>query len=430
MVLGASKKVLYKYFMNCDADRVLQFEHIRMKSLRSSYSKVALAVTPIASLFMLVTSALAAPLSDDATTIGEASVAAALDSAPASELSEKVRSLSSTELRADGLGQLSTKAFANLPRISIDAMDFSDRQLRGYLGDRRLQAQDISKSAQYTGFSSLRIGFNGVAWENIYDAKADRERYKVRDLTLRINADIAPIPNLIVGVSAGVDAIDMRLNPIRKPRSTQFNYYFGPYVSFTNGMFYVDGAVGYNYADYNLRREVNIGGLTDKLVSKAEGDGWSASTEVGAHLRIGKVRVQPNVGLSYRYADITPFRENGGTSAVIVNSFNAKSVRGTIGAKVGVEVKRGAWSLQPSFDAQLQHEFRERPESQIRSRFVTGSTRVMVSEPARYARNVANLGFSVTASHRDNYAVRIGYVGQVASDRHSHAATLTLSRRL
>ena len=392
------------------------------------------ALAGLTAFIALVQTAHAAPYGPYAATPGEAAMAAALDAPSAMSTSEQAAMLASIDAlpagaaRADALGQLSARSYSLLPRLSIQSMDAADREIRQYLVERRSIAMDASASIPVSGDRTIHMMLTGGIRQAKYDGAVDRPEARSDSRSIRFAIDVSPVRNLIVGATLGIDGIDARLDSEQRPRITSFNSQIGPYASFHNGRFYVDATAAYSFSEFKLRRQLSWTGFTDGLKAAADGDGWAATVEAGGMLRAGAVRLQPFAGLHYRYADIGGFREGGGPAALEVASFRTQSVRGTIGARASATVMKGDWTLRPTIEAQWQRELRARPDSRIEARFDSGAIPIFTLRPSRLARNAGLASASVTATHRSRTAFRLGYTGEYASDRHVHAATLSVSR--
>jgi len=380
--------------------------------------------------------ALAAPYGPSAVTPGEKAVAGALDAIPASStaynpIRTSLDALPNNAARADALNQLSPRNYRLLPRLAIQAMDASDREIRGYLAQRRDMALDASGGTPTSGKETITFTAMFGAKQMKYEARADRPHANSDSRSIRAGLDIAPMDGMIVGMSLGIDGIDANLDRRQPPRITQFHVSVGPYASYTNGRYYVDATAGYTMSQATLRRQVSWTNFGDQLVTHgADGDSTAASVEAGGILQLGALRAQPFVGVAYRYADISGFVERGGPAALAVAKFKTESLRGTVGARATANVRRGAWTIRPEASAQWQREFRTRPDSRIEAIFIAGNgSPIFTLPPGRHARNAGIFGASLTAVHNERTAFRLGYSGEFARDRTGHAFFITANRR-
>ncbi len=379
--------------------------------------------------------ALAGPYSPYAVTPGEAAVGAMLDATPSASAGDRGAMLASIDAlptaaaRADALGQLSPRSYSLLPRLSIQSMDAADREIRSWLAERRSIALDAPASVPTSGDRTITMMLTGGVKQATYKGRTDRPEAESDSRSLRFAIDVKPVRGLIVGATLGIDGIDARLDPAQRPRISQFNSMIGPYFSYSNGRFYADATASYTLSEYKLRRQIGWPGFTDRMVAPVDGDGWAASGEAGAMVRAGAVRIQPFAGLHYRYADVSGFTENGAAAALQVAAFRTKSLRGALGARASVNVAKGGWILRPSVEAQWQRELRSHADSRIEARFATRDLPIFTLRPTRLARDAGLVNAGVSATWNSRTTVRLGYAGEFSSDRHIHAATLTVGRR-
>lgn len=379
--------------------------------------------------------ALAQTYAADATTPGEASVAGALDaiqtpaSGPYSAIVGAIDALPNSGARANALGQLSPRSYRLMPRISIQSMDSTDREIRGYLAQRREMMLDASPGVPTSGDRTITFMASYGLKQGKYEARPDRPSANFDGRSIRAGIDMSPIPGLIVGASIGIDGIDANLDRSQNPRSTLFNAGVTPYASYTNGRFYVDATAGYTRSWYQLRRQVNFTGFSDRLQAGPNGDNAAGTIEAGGILKLGVLRAQPFAGLQYRYADLGGFVESGGASALAVAKFKAETVRTSLGGRVTATVKKGAWTLRPSVEAQWQRELRSRPESRVEAIFLAGGTPIFTLPSTRYDRDAAIVSAGLTAVHGERTALRLSYSGEFAHDRRLNSFAVTASRR-
>lgn len=370
----------------------------------------------------------------DATSPGEASVGATLDSVdpasgPYADIIGAVGSLSTSQARSDALGQLTPRAYRLMPRLAIQSMDMTDRDIRGYLGQRREAMLDASPGVPVHGDRTINVRFSYGLKQGKYKARPDRPRANFDSRAISAGLDVTPLPGLIVGAAIGIDGIDANLDRSQDPRSTVFNAGVTPYASYTNGRFYVDATASYTRSWYQLRRQVAFTGFNDRLQAGPNGDSAAGTVEAGALVKLGAVRVQPFAGMLYRYADLGGLVESGGSAALAVAKFKTESVRTSLGARATATIRKGAWTLRPSLEAQWQRELRSHPDSRIEAIFLNGGTPIFTLPAARYDRDGAIVGAGLTALHGERTAIRVSYIGEFGNDRRINGFAITANRR-
>jgi outer membrane autotransporter protein len=337
-----------------------------------------------------------------------------------------IDALPTVAARADALGQLSSQNYSALPKLAIQALDARAAMIGTYLADRRSRAIDGPDRADDAG--TINMVLLGDVRGARYAAAADRPKTRSDSRSIGFGVDFSPRSDVILGVMVGIDGTDARLDS-QRPRINLFNTSIGPYASINNGRVYVDASLTYNYADYKLRRQVGFGSFADRLTAKADGDGWAASGETGYMLKGGRVRIQPFAGLHYRYSEVNGLLETGGAAALRVAPYHGQSLRSSLGARVSTTIEQGRWAIRPSVQADWRYELRGRPDTRIEARPATNDLATFILQPNKLARNVATVAAGITATYGARTSVRIGYNGELASDRRIHALALSISRR-
>lgn len=371
----------------------------------------------------------------DGTTPGQAAVGAALDAlAPSAAagyagILDAIDALPDASARAEALGQLGAAPYRLMPRLSIQSMDATDREIRGYLAQRRELVLDASPGVPVSGDRTINVMVSYGLKQGDYHARPDRPRANFDSRSIRAGFDISPVPGLILGTSIGIDGIDANLDRSQQPRSTLFNANVTPYASYTNGRYYVDATAGYTRSWYQLRRQVSFTGFSDRLQSGPNGDNAAATVEAGGIFKLGVLRAQPFAGLHYRYADLGGFVESGGPASLAVAKFKTESVRSSLGMRASASLRKGAWTLRPSVEAQWQRELRSRPESRIEAIFLQGGTPIFTLPSTRYDRDGAVVGAGISAVYGERTALRLSYSGEFANDRRIHGFAITANHR-
>ena len=380
-------------------------------------------------------SASAQTLASAGTTPNQVAVGAALDAISGTATGDRraqidaIRALPPAS-RSAALGQLSPQGYTLLPRLAIQSMDANQSNLHDYIVQRRAIAEDAPATVPLSGDGTITMTLMGDLRQGLYKGAADRPRATTDSRSLQFALDFSPRPGAIVGLALGIDGVDARLDPVARPRITAFNSHIGPYASITNGRVYLDVDATYQLTEYKLRRQVGFAGFTDRLRINQDGDGWAADAETGYLLRFGAAAFQPFAGLHYRYADVSGFREVGGVSALDVARFRTKSLRSSLGARLSANVRRGNWTIRPTAQAEWRRELEKKPESRQEWRFANGDVPASFTlQPNQLKRDAAYVSAGVSATYNSRTSFRLGYVGEIASDRHVHGFVATISRR-
>jgi uncharacterized protein with beta-barrel porin domain len=381
-----------------------------------------------------ISPASAQTLASQGQTANQVAVGAGLDSITVTATGDRrtminaIRALPDVASRANALGQVSQQAYTLLPRLAIQSMDANETMLHNYIVDRRSVAADTPNTIPLSADHTVNMMLMGAVRQAKYDGARDRPKANSDSRSLLFAIDFTPRPGLLLGVSLGVDGQDARLGA-NKPRITQFNSHIGPYASYTNGKFYVDASASYNLSDYKLRREVNFAGFIDRLTATQLGDNWAASGETGILLKSGKTRIQPFVGVHYRYADVAGFQEQGGTAALQVAKYRTQSIRSSVGARISTTIEKGAWSIRPTASAEWRRELAKQPDSRIEARLASADVAIWRLQPAGLNKNAANVSAGIAATYNNRTTFRLGYIGEFGSDRRINGATVSVNHR-
>ncbi|MBP7566347.1 MAG: autotransporter outer membrane beta-barrel domain-containing protein [Burkholderiaceae bacterium] len=256
------------------------------------------------------------------------------------------------------------------------------------------------------GEQKARAGNNGFdleAWGLAAGMESDRGAQDVMGLSLGLNQARAD------GVGAGTGD-DVRV------KSTSI----GGYLSRTAPDLTVDASVLAGYNRYDTRRAVTVGGVTEQI--RGDFDGW----QVGGQVELGfpfQLRQDLSgrwlVGGRANYLSTGSYTEQGGASALSVNSANATSLQSVLGAELN-------WATAPRSAVQLRarwlHEFGDAPD--LNAAFATGgpgfTTPGIASNRDALQLGVGlrhDAGNGVTLNLRYDAEVKRGYVGHQLSAR-------------
>ncbi len=123
---------------------------------------------------------------------------------------------------------------------------------------------------------------------------------------------------------------------------------------------YVEGAIGYGYANYDASRGIAFGTLGQ--VASGTADGHDLSVEVAAGHRMAfagsdSAWIEPRAGLRFDRITREAFRESGGGVALDVEAAGWTSLRSAVGVRAGTSVTVGGWRLLPNAALAWEHDF-------------------------------------------------------------------------
>lgn len=182
-----------------------------------------------------------------------------------------------------------------------------------------------------------------------------------------------------VGTTVGVDYSFRRGGAV----GVAFNYAheFGEYAGvaggFDNNVFgvtlygtvvpienmFIDAFLGYTRKDYTFDRRVDLSISPDRLAlgridSATDSNEMNVGATLGYDFILGKFTVGPRLGVTYRDARISGFREHGSTGIeLIYDDQNVVSLTSTVGVFASMAISTGFGVLVPQAGAEYVHEF-------------------------------------------------------------------------
>jgi uncharacterized protein YhjY with autotransporter beta-barrel domain len=143
------------------------------------------------------------------------------------------------------------------------------------------------------------------------EAGAGRASYEFESEGVTIGADYRFSPNFAAGLGIGFgrDTVDIGSNGSRSRGEAQT---VAAYASFLpGGSVFIDGLIGYQWLDFDLRRYVtSTGRLID---SKRTGYQWFGSVSLGADLATGQWQITPYARLDLSRARLNGYAESTGS---------------------------------------------------------------------------------------------------------------------
>lgn len=131
------------------------------------------------------------------------------------------------------------------------------------------------------------------------------------------------------------------------------------YGSYGFGRFYADGQASYGWHDVAAVRLIDLPAPAGSVLATSSYDAaaWSASGEMGAIFRLGRVNMQPSLGLAYVGADVDGFVESGPAWALAVSSSDADSLASTLALRASGQWTMGQTRVVPDLKLGWRHEF-------------------------------------------------------------------------
>jgi uncharacterized protein YhjY with autotransporter beta-barrel domain len=227
------------------------------------------------------------------------------------------------------------------------------------------------------------------------------------------------------GVGYGRDDSDIGDNGSRSEGTA---YTFAMYASYSPGdRFFLDGLVGYQKLDYDLRRFVTSNGAF--VNGSRSGTQWFGSVSAGADFQSGAWQFTPYVRADIMRGDLEAYTETG--DAIFSLAYDNMAVDTNTGnAGVRIDYRReAAWGfLVPQFRVEYQHDFRANGSQSMRyADLPTGPFyRTSLNE---FDRTRLMLGLGLLFDLNSGWSFRLDYRGLTGSDDRDNGLQFNVDRK-
>jgi uncharacterized protein with beta-barrel porin domain len=304
------------------------------------------------------------------TTANQAAVGTALDGFTGTPTGSTLALLNAVDsvagtpgAQADALVALSPAAYSLLPEISLNAVEISETNVLRYARDLRGNAS-MPDGSTATLDRAGRVGawlLGGARFGN-YDAAIDRPAVRTGEIHVIGGLDYRFAPAIALGVFGGYSQTDARLTP-NSQQSKLKSAFVGGYGTASVGPFYLDAWGSYTDLDWDLRRAITIGSLSDATTATTRGRVYAAGASTGLSFDLAGFEVEPFAAVRYASIRINGFSEGGGSAAaLIVSNIDRESIRSNAGLRVGADFEVGGATVRPQLHGSWYHEFRDRPQ--------------------------------------------------------------------
>ncbi|KAA1057738.1 hypothetical protein FH063_001906 [Azospirillum argentinense] len=192
---------------------------------------------------------------------------------------------------------------------------------------------------------------------------------------------------------------------------------------------FVEGAIGYGYANYDASRGIAFG--TRGQGASGSADGHDVSVEIAAGHRMAfagsdSAWIEPRAGLRFDRITREAFRESGGGVALDVEAAGWTSLRSAVGVRAGTSVTVGGWRLLPDAALAWEHDFADATASTT-NRLGGVAFTADASKPGRDALVIgAGLGVALD----DRLTATIGVQDAIRARENTLSATAGLKWKL
>lgn len=192
---------------------------------------------------------------------------------------------------------------------------------------------------------------------------------------------------------------------------------------------FVEGAIGYGYANYDASRGIAFGTLGQGASGSADGHDFSAEIAAGHRMAFAgsdSAWIEPRAGLRFDRITREAFRESGGGVALDVEAAGWTSLRSAVGVRAGTSVTVGGWRLMPNAALAWEHDFADATASTT-NRLGGVAFTADASKPGRDALVIgAGLGVALD----DRLTATIGVQDAIRARENTVSATAGLKWKL
>ncbi len=249
---------------------------------------------------------------------------------------------------------------------------------------------------------------------NVGDEDFNARGYDITTGSFTLGVDYRVTSNFAVGLNAGYARSDADL--VDGGRVTVDGGKLGLFATYFSGGFYLDGAVGGGWNNYDTRRAALLGDAR----SETDGGEFNALIGTGYDWKCGGWSFGPTATFQYSYVGINSFTENGSLVPLNFPDQNENSERSTLGLKISHQCKVGPVIIKPELRAAWRHEFGDTAYP-IDSRFASGAGSPFTVHGSAIGRDSALIGAGVAAQWNARTSTYLYYDGQLGrSNYDSH----------
>jgi len=258
---------------------------------------------------------------------------------------------------------------------------------------------------------------------NVGDEDSNARGYDITTGGFTLGLDYRVHSNLAIGLNAGYARSDADV--VDGGRVTVDGGKLGLYATYFTGGFYIDGAVGAGWNNYDTRRVSLVGGAR----GETDGGEFNALIGTGYKWKFGGWSFGPTAIFQYASVAFNCFTEEGSLAPLQIEDQDEDSVRGTAGLKLSYECKAGGVIVKPEVRAAWQHEFGDNAYP-IESSFASGAGRPFAVHGPALGRESALVGAGFAVQWNVRTSTHLYYDGQLGRrnyDNHNISGGVRIS---
>ncbi len=333
--------------------------------------------------------------------------------------------------RANAYSQFTPGSLSLVPDLTLQSAEFEQTTIGNYLRDFRAGGTGVNGIAGQATPGDRSYGSFAVATGSYghYDATPDRARTGYGSEGVMIGLDKRFGARSLIGVTAGYDHVDARLDPLSN--QSHINTWFaGGYGTLGVGPLYVDLFGTYGETNYDLNRSVNFGAATTtptalSFYGNPRGRNWIGGASTGLSFNFAGFEFEPFVGARYANVRINGFSDGTGVGALTLNRHEYESVLGDAGLRIGGAYNLGnGVSLRTRISGAYRHEFDRYNYNDFTVGFGAPTPTPVNFTPTGLTRDYATAGAGITISKATSpFSLVLDYNGEFANDRQINGIT-------
>ncbi len=244
----------------------------------------------------------------------------------------------------------------------------------------------------------------------------DRTGYDFTNTGVTMGSDYRFAGSFIGGLMLGLNT--SRANVDNTGSKVKMDgYTLGAYGTYYKKSFYLDGSIGYGFANYDNTRRIVFPGLDRTATVSPNGDQFTAYGATGYDIRKNNWIITPNMSFQYTKLGIDSYTEKGaGALNLDVDKQNTESLLGNIGVRASYAWQTSMAVIMPGIRTSYGYEF-SRNSQNITSRLAQGSSPFSIQTMSP-DRSFISLGAGITAFTVRNMSVYINYDTQIGESKY------------
>ncbi len=229
--------------------------------------------------------------------------------------------------------------------------------------------------------------------------------------------------NCIFGIGGGYDQMHIDGGDAASSGTTD-TFRVGPYATWYDDDFYIDGSLTGGFHDNNVGRRAAVNSAAYSTAGSYRADDVSAYLGVGCDYCFGAATLSPLVSLQYIYYRQDDFVEAGADGATLaVAPRNANSLRSRVGGQLRREYRWGSARITSELLAGWAHEYLA--DDPLEAQFVGGVSPFSIDRGGVF-RDAGFYGLNLTLQRRERAVLFTRYNGEYSSGGHFTAIDMGL----